>query len=178
MYIKYKFNFIGIVADRFAYPGCRILIFSIRIRDLGSNRFLDPGSGSACALKKLSILTQKIVSMLSEIWSGSWFFIHPGFRGQNGTYRYPVPLCINWIEIYRYRFTTTKRRKLGITVQYSATIKICLKWSCGWRHSPVDGESFLRQLFPRHLCHRRHRLRRLRLAAREKLVIGNAWNDQ
>ncbi len=61
------------------YPGSRIRIFSIR----------DPGSASAS--KNSNILTQKIVSKLSEIWSrmfisdpdpGSepWVFTHPGSR--------------------------------------------------------------------------------------------------
>ncbi len=53
--------------------------------------FFHPGSGSAS--KNLSILTPKVVSKLSEIWSGlfnpdpyprsvSWFFTHPGSRSQ------------------------------------------------------------------------------------------------
>ncbi len=75
------------------------------IPDPGSEFFpsgiLDPGSAS----KNLSILTKKMVSQLSEIWSefsipdpdpgsGSWLFTHPGSwscipdpesRGQKGT---------------------------------------------------------------------------------------------
>ncbi len=64
------------------------------IPDPGSKQFLNPGSASAS--KNLSILTQKIVFKLSEIWSRmftldpdsgfrSWFFTHPGARGQKGT---------------------------------------------------------------------------------------------
>jgi hypothetical protein len=45
---------------REVYPGSWIRIFSIP----------DPGSGSTFTSKNLSILTQKIVSKLSEIWSG------------------------------------------------------------------------------------------------------------
>ncbi len=59
------------------YPASRIRNFSV----------LDPKSAS----KNRSILTQKIVSKLSEMIrvvhpvSGSWFFTHPGSRGQKGT---------------------------------------------------------------------------------------------
>ncbi len=62
------------VAD--AYPGVEFVFH--------------PGSAS----KNLSILTQKMVSKLSEIWSGlfspdpgsgSWLFTHPGSRGRKGT---------------------------------------------------------------------------------------------
>ncbi len=65
---------------RCVYQGSWIWIFSIP----------DPGSTS----KNLSILTPKIVSTLSEIWSGlfnpdpgsgSCFFTHPWSRGQKGT---------------------------------------------------------------------------------------------
>jgi hypothetical protein len=48
-----------------ADPGCLSRIRNFSIPDPGSKRFPDPGSGSE--LKNLSILTQKIVSMLSEI---------------------------------------------------------------------------------------------------------------
>ncbi len=44
-----------------------------RFPDPGSKRFPDLGSGSASASKNLSILTQKIVSKLPEIWSGMFF---------------------------------------------------------------------------------------------------------
>ncbi len=94
----------------FADPGClsRILdpgsqFFPSRIPDPGSkffpswipdprseffpSRMLDPGSAS----KNLSILAKKMVSQLSEIWSGfsirdpdprskSWLFTYPGSR--------------------------------------------------------------------------------------------------
>ncbi len=92
----------------FADPGClsqipdpESEIFPSQIPDSGSkffpswipdpgskvfpSRILDPGSAS----KNLSILTKKMVSQLSEIWSGfstpdpdpgsgSWLFTHPG----------------------------------------------------------------------------------------------------
>ncbi len=57
----------AVLQIRDVYPGSRIQIFSTRITDPGSKRFPDPGSGSASASKNLRILTQKIVSMLSEI---------------------------------------------------------------------------------------------------------------
>ena len=94
----------------FADPGCLSLIldpgsefFPSRITDPGSkffptgipdpgseffpSRMLDPGSAS----KNLSILTKKMVSQLSEIWSrfsipdpdpgsGSWLFTYPRSR--------------------------------------------------------------------------------------------------
>jgi hypothetical protein len=41
------------------------IFFPFRISDKGSKRFPDPGSASA--YKNLSILTQKVVSKLSEI---------------------------------------------------------------------------------------------------------------
>ncbi len=52
---------------RVVYPGClsRIQIRIFSIPDPGSIRFPDPGSESAS--KNLSILTQKIVSKLSEL---------------------------------------------------------------------------------------------------------------
>ncbi len=68
-------------------PGTKF--FPSWIPDPGSeffpSRILDPG----CASKNLSILTKKIVSQLSEIWSGfsipdpdpgsgSWLFTYPG----------------------------------------------------------------------------------------------------
>ncbi len=76
-------NFFSLNSQKYD-PGCtsRILIF-LSIPDPGSKRFSDPGSGSES--KNLGILTRKIVSKLSEIWSGSWFFTHPGSRGQKGT---------------------------------------------------------------------------------------------
>ncbi len=72
---------------RVADPGSDFFPSRIRIFPIP-----DPGSAS----KNLSTLTQKIVSKLSEIWSGlfipdpdpgsgSWFFNHPGSRGQKGT---------------------------------------------------------------------------------------------
>jgi len=58
--------FIGTVQEnlriRYVYPGSRIRIFFYP----GSEFFPDTGSAS----KNFSILTQKIVSKLSEIWSG------------------------------------------------------------------------------------------------------------
>ncbi len=72
-----------VLRSRDVYPGSWIRIFSIP--DPGSTRFLDLGSAS----KNFSILTQKIVSKLSEILSGmfipdpgSWFFTHPGSQIQ------------------------------------------------------------------------------------------------
>ncbi len=103
----------------FADPGCLSQIsdpesefFPSQIPDSGSkifpswipdprSKFFHPGS----ALKNLSILTKKMVSQLSEKWSGfstpnpdpgsgSWHFTHPGSwscisdpesRGQKGT---------------------------------------------------------------------------------------------
>ncbi len=96
----------------FADPGCLSQIpdsgfkfFPSWIPDPGSefftSRVLDPGSAS----KNLSILTKKMVSQLSEIWSefsirdpdpgsGTWLFTHPQSwscipdpesRGQKGT---------------------------------------------------------------------------------------------
>ncbi len=67
---------------RDVYPRSQIRFFPIP-----DPNFFHPGSAS----KNLSILTQKIVSKLSEIWSGlsildsnpgSWFFTHPGSRAQ------------------------------------------------------------------------------------------------
>ncbi len=52
----------------------RYLLPVLRIRDVY------PGSAS----KNLSILTQKIVSKLSELWSGL-FIPDPGYRGHKGT---------------------------------------------------------------------------------------------
>ncbi len=73
--------------SRFPDPGSKL--FSSWIPDPGfeffPSRILDPG----CTLKNLSILTKKMVSQLSEIWSefsiqdprsGSWFFTYPGSR--------------------------------------------------------------------------------------------------
>ncbi len=88
-----------------ADPGCFSRIpnpnFSILDPDPGSRVKKIPDPGSGCASKNLSILTQKIVSKLSEI--RSWLFIpdpdpgsvilifypsripDPGSRGQKGT---------------------------------------------------------------------------------------------
>ncbi len=61
----------------FYYPGSLIRTFPIP----------DPGYAS----KNFSILTQKIVSKLSEIWSGLFIpdpdpiLTYPGSRGQKGT---------------------------------------------------------------------------------------------
>ncbi len=81
--VKYSNSFSVSVAD----SGCssQNRIFPSRIPDPGSKIFPETGSIS----KILGILTQKIVSQLSEIWSemfipdpgsGSWFFTHPGCR--------------------------------------------------------------------------------------------------
>ncbi len=72
-------------------PGCLSWIRIFQIPDSRSRVKSFPDPGSASASKNLSILTQKIVSKLSEIWSkmfilgpdpgsGSWFFTHPGSR--------------------------------------------------------------------------------------------------
>ncbi len=54
---------LAVLRIRDVYHGSRIRIFSIP--DLGSKRFRIPDSH-----QRISILTQKIVSKLSEIWSG------------------------------------------------------------------------------------------------------------
>ncbi len=68
--------------------------FPSRIPDPGSKRFRIP---DPYPLQRIQVfLNQKIVSKLSELWSGmfipdpdpgfgSWFFIHPGSRDQKGT---------------------------------------------------------------------------------------------
>ncbi len=74
-----------------ANPGClsQIRIFFIPDPGLRVKKIPDPGSESAS--KNLSIFNPKIVSKLSEKWSGmfipdadpvsgSWFFTHPGYR--------------------------------------------------------------------------------------------------
>jgi hypothetical protein len=72
--------------------------FPSRVPDPGSKRFPDPVSGSAS--KNLSILTQKIVSKLSIIWSkmfiadtdpGSWFF-YPSRTPDPGVKRHRIPV--------------------------------------------------------------------------------------
>jgi hypothetical protein len=75
------------VADPDVNPGSR-LHPRYRVKKI-------PGSWSASESRNLNILTQKIVSKLWEIWSGmfipdsdprsgSWFFTHPGSKGQKG----------------------------------------------------------------------------------------------
>ncbi len=79
------------------YPAT-VWIESWGMQYCGSRRFIpdpvffipDPGSGSAS--KNLSILTPKncfygIGNMIQKVHteSGSWFFTHPGSRGQKGT---------------------------------------------------------------------------------------------
>ncbi len=75
-------------------PGSRIRIFSIPDPGSRVKKIPDPGSGST--FQNLSILTQKIVSKLSEYDQGClsriritgygfWFFTHPGSRVQKGT---------------------------------------------------------------------------------------------
>ncbi len=83
----------AVLRIRDVYPGSRIRMFPSRT---GSNVKMIPDPRSGSTSTNLSILTRKIVSKLSEIWSrmfitnldpgtGSWFFTHPGFRGQKGT---------------------------------------------------------------------------------------------
>ncbi len=96
----------------------------IWIPDPGSIRFPNPGSESAAASKRLSILTQKIVSG-SRKWSGilipdpgseSWFFTHPGFRiqGQKGTGS-------------RIRNTATKKITVSVSSSFSTLqVKVLL----------------------------------------------------
>jgi hypothetical protein len=68
---------------RDVYPGSKFFPSWIRI-------FSIPGPGSASKNLSTGIFTQKIVSKLSEIWSGLFipapnFFTHPGSRCQKGT---------------------------------------------------------------------------------------------
>ncbi len=56
------------------YQCCGFEFFQSRIPDPGSKRF--PDTGSAPCIKNLSILNRKIVSKLSEIWSGM-FILEP-----------------------------------------------------------------------------------------------------
>jgi hypothetical protein len=84
----------AVLRIRDVYPGSEF--FPSRIQDQ-KNSWI-PGSRSGSASKILSILTQKIVSKLSEIWSKIFIpdpdpdpnldFLHildPGSRGQKGT---------------------------------------------------------------------------------------------
>ncbi len=91
--------FIPVLRIRDVYPGYES--FTSRIPDPGPKIFPDPWSGFASASKNLSILTPKIVSTLSEIWSRvffpdpdpvsrSWFFTHSGSR-THGSKRHRSP---------------------------------------------------------------------------------------
>ncbi len=67
----------AVLRIRDVYPGSRIRIYPSRISDLGSIRFRIPNLHQRIS----EFLTQKVVSKLSEIWSGmfipdpgSWFF--------------------------------------------------------------------------------------------------------
>ncbi len=99
----------------FSDPGClsRILdpgseFFPSQIPDPGSKFFAswipDPGSeffpsrilDPWCALKNLSILTKKMVSQLSEIWSE---FSIPDPDPGSGSWLFTYPRCRSWIQI-------------------------------------------------------------------------------
>ncbi len=81
----------------FFHPGSRIQ---------GHN---DPGSRIQIRIKEF--LTEKIVSKLSEIWSGmfipdpgsgSWIYTHPGSRGQKGIGSQipdPDPHPLVWVQV-------------------------------------------------------------------------------
>ncbi len=77
---------------------CGSGFFPSLIPDPGSKRFPDPGSTSAS--KNLNILTQNIVSKLSEIWSGM-FIPDPGVKGTGFLIRHNLN---RQIMQYRYYF--------------------------------------------------------------------------
>jgi hypothetical protein len=65
----------------------------LRIRDPGSLVKKAPYPGSGSATKNVSILTQKILVNLSEIWS--WMFI-PDHGTQSQIWIFPIPDPQHW----------------------------------------------------------------------------------